>query len=606
MIKRAKSLLLLLFSFYLLVGCSATDNIQKDESIKHNDFYGILLDTVSSQRFDTGRMWTFDDPPLKYFKETYNFEPDQEWLDHVRKSALKFATWCSASFVSADGLIMTNHHCVENVIPNIQQEGEDLFETGFYAPTLEEERKVEGVFVDQLVLIEDITERINDAAKNIQNEQEALTKRNEEIKVIKDEYSNETGLVCEVVSFYNGAKYSLYGYKRFNDVRAVFVAEKEIGLYGGDPDNFTYPRYNLDCSFLRVYGDDGKPLQAENYFKWSKEGAKEGEPIFVVGNPGSTNRLMTVSQLEYNRDISTRNIDFLIGNTFQNILNLLAQDAEKYSYLNNMVMMLGNASKVYKYLQKSLNNPIMMARKKDFENKLKNEIAKKPDLQKKYGHVWDAIKNIKSEMKIIAGENAVYSVNPLFSPAYISMTDKLLNLSNDDSIDKSKIDSILASLYPNSFNETAENLKLKLFVDYAYLNLEPTHPLRTKLFQSKTAEVAYEDLLKNSIIVNKEKLKKALLEDHKGIKALNDPLIIFAKERELNFPKISEKYNSLLNEEKTLQNQLGRVLYEVHGTSIPPDATFTLRLNDGELKNYEYNGTIAPMRTTFYGLYDRY
>ena len=218
--------------------------------------YGISTDTVKAQRFDMGKMWTFENPPLKYFEEEYGFKPTQGWLDTLQKAALKFGNGCTASFESADGLIMTNHHCVRGILPNIQKEGEDLLKNGFYADSLADERKIPGLHVDQLLLIKDITDEIKAAMDSVESDSAKISQKDKKIK--ENYYKQNPELWYKVVSLYEGGKFSLYGYKRYSDIRLVFVPELWVAKLGGDYDNFTYPRYGLDCAFLRAYDDVGK------------------------------------------------------------------------------------------------------------------------------------------------------------------------------------------------------------------------------------------------------------------------------------------------------------------------------------------------------------
>ena len=210
-------------------------------------------DTVKAGMFDNGKMWTFDFPPADYFEKTYGFKPTQEWFDAVRMSALRFASWCSASFVSADGLVMTNHHCSRDVALSVQKPGENFNDNGFYAATLEDERRIPELYVDQLVLIEDITARVQKAFNQGKTDEEKVQLRNAELEAIKQEYGQKEawkGLTLQTITLYQGARYSLYGFKRYTDVRLVVIPELALGFFGGDYDNFTYPRYCLDFTFL--------------------------------------------------------------------------------------------------------------------------------------------------------------------------------------------------------------------------------------------------------------------------------------------------------------------------------------------------------------------
>lgn len=252
---------------------------------------------------ETGKMWQFDVPPLEYWNKRYGFQPPAGWLDHARLSALRYGNGCSASFVSGEGLVMTNHHCARECIESATQQGEDLLGNGFLAATREEERRCKSVFLDQLQEITDVTGKVQAAIGNAPPAQAAKLRAAAITAMEKDCIGTATDRFCQVVSLYRGGQYKLYRFHRYTDVRLVMAPESQMAFFGGDPDNFTYPRYDIDMSFVRAYEDD-KPAVTPHHFTWSANGAKEDELTFVIGNPGSTGRLNTVSQLEYLRDIS--------------------------------------------------------------------------------------------------------------------------------------------------------------------------------------------------------------------------------------------------------------------------------------------------------------
>ena len=271
-------------------------------TVAQSYYYGVDFDTVKAQKFDMGKMWTFENPPLDYFEQTYGFRPTQEWLDKVQKSSLKFGSGCSASFISEDGLIMTNHHCIRGILRDLSTDKLDLLKYKFYAENQEDELKIPGLYVRQLMLIEDVTNEIQSAMNTVQSDSEKVVVRNKKFDEIKTRYTEQNPeLNYEIISLYYGGKYSLYGYKRYDDIRLVFAPELIVSKLGGDYDNFTYPRYGFDCAFLRAYEND-KPIKTDFYFNWSTEPIYEDQPVFVVGNPGSTNRLYTMAQLEFLRD----------------------------------------------------------------------------------------------------------------------------------------------------------------------------------------------------------------------------------------------------------------------------------------------------------------
>ena len=261
----------------------------------------VLLVGATTARADEG-MWTFDNFPSAKVKERYGFGPDKAWLDHVQKSAVRLAGGCSASFVSASGLVMTNHHCAHRCIEELSTAKKNFIAEGFYARTLAEELTCPTMEVNQLQEITDVTERIQSATAGKAGADFAKAERKAMSEVEKACASSKK-VRCDVVTLYAGGKYALYRYRRFQDVRLVFAPEFDIAFFGGDPDNFEFPRYDLDVSFVRVY-EDGKPVQLDDWLRWSPAGAKEGELVFVAGNPGATDRLFTVAQLEFVQDVS--------------------------------------------------------------------------------------------------------------------------------------------------------------------------------------------------------------------------------------------------------------------------------------------------------------
>lgn len=610
-----KKVLAFLFPVMILFfGCSGSTGTVKKQEIKSSiNIPG--LDTIKAGKFDSGRMWTFEYPPTEYFKEEYGFTPTPGWLDSVRLAALRFATYCSASFVSEDGLIMTNDHCARESAQHVSKGEESLSDSGFYAPTLKDERKVPEVFVDQLVLIRDVTDEINKQTENI-TDINARTQRETEItKEIIEREEKATGLVIAITPLYNGGRYSLYGYKRYKDVRLVFTPESQLGFFGGDYDNFTYPRYNLDCSFFRVYDDSGNPLKVKNFFRWNINGTKDGDPVFVVGNPGSTSRLNTVAQLEYDRDYRYPAVLRFYKNMINVYNGLMEQFPEKRSEYMVELLKYTNSEKVFEGTLKYLNDPVLMQKKRDFEKNFRSAVNSNPVLKSKYADLWDNIAEIKTKMSQMDKKSLSSANDPMITPEYVFAAQELLNIADElklpedqrsENYQGEKLDSLIDSIYPGNFEKDQQDSILIDYISTLYSSYGKDDPVVKKFTGGKSPKDAAEYILSKSEIIGTEQVKALVRKGPDAILNSSDPFIRFEIEEEKRETENDAEYSQLSEQEAVYNKLLGKALFEVYGTSIPPDATFTLRISDGVIKGYPYNGTIAPPYTTFYGMYDRY
>lgn len=566
-------------------------------------------DSTKGGPLDLGKMWTFDNPPTAFFQKTYKFTADEKWFEETRLASLRFADYCSASFVSANGLVMTNHHCARESGTGVQRKGEDLNATGFFAKTQAEERKVEGLFVDQLVKIEDITKRVQDAMSNAGSEQAQLQARESAFTMIKQEYGQKAdwkGLELQTIVFYNGGRYSLYGFKRYADVRVVFMPELQLGFFGGDYDNFTYPRYALDCSFFRVY-DNGKPLQTTHFFKFNPDGIRDGEPIFVIGNPGHTERLKTVAELEFDRDLQTPSTIQLLRNRSA-ALQAYNATAKSDSILNE-IFSYENSLKAYGGQLAGLRDASLLARKAVFESQFK-AAAKTKNLPADQLKTWDDIAANTAQLR------TYFKDLNFLSPREIRMGD-LLTFANVIT----QFSDLLASRPQDA--ERARNLmvvpKVKsISLEEAYLaahlseaqqafgNDDPY--VKTALTgpdgKMRTPQEAAAYLIKNTKLTDPAFVSEMATRPN-AAQSSTDPLLALAR---IGFPRYlaaAQPFRQLSQRQEVLRGQLGRMLYDVYGTAVPPDATFSLRINDGVVQSYDYNGTKAPILTTFAGLYDR-
>lgn len=587
----------------------------------------INQDTVKSQKLDTGKMWTFEFPPFDYLEKTYGFKATQEWFDDVRLSALRIPG-CTASFVSEDGLIMTNNHCARGLRRQIQKEGEDLAATAFYAPTLADERKIPNYVVEQLVFLKDVTPEVTVAIKAGKDEKEKISFRDAKITELEKKFTEETKLArCQIVSYYNGSLFFVQGFRTYNDVRLVFEPEEAIAYFGGDPDNFTFPRYNLDCTFMRVYDETGKPLKTTNYFKWSTNGAALGELVFTVGNPGSTNRLRTVAQLEYLRDIQYRNSAFLADNYYSRLEQLKSVNSSKAEEYERLRLAFSNSQKNISNTYKALNDPYLIARKKDFEKKLQKVVFSNENLNKEYGHVWKTIETTRTELRKIDPKLASYTVNPTYFSRYMVIANFLVSEAKTKLLPPEQQQALAQrrqrgggqggpggfggqnlrdNLFPDNFDPILEEAKLEINIDYINLNLGKLDPAVRKFSEGKAGKDIAKNLIAKTIFKDKTTVQELLKKTPDEILALDDPFIQFYARSYDQLESLRTQQREILDTENIAFGLLGQILYKTYGTSITPDANRTLRISDGTMKGYDYNGTIAPVKSTYFGLYDRF
>ena len=335
-------------------------------------------------------MWTFDNPPLKALAEKYNFHPTQEWLDHLRLSSVRLNDGGSGSFVSANGLLLTNHHVARVQLQKNSTAEHDYLRDGFYAATEDQEMKTPDLEINVLVGMHDVTARVQDAAKGAKDDAEALKARDAEIAAIEKESKDKTGLRSDVVTLYNGGEYWLYQYKAYTDVRLVFAPEEQAAFFGGDPDNFTYPRYDLDMALYRVY-ENGKPLHTENYLKWNPKGAAPGDLVFVSGHPGSTSRDDTVAELTLEREVRGPAIVEYLQRRIDAAQEFGKQSADNKEKVESTIFFLQNSLKVYVGREEALSDKAILAKKQAEEDDLRAKVNANPELQKEYGDAWDEI-----------------------------------------------------------------------------------------------------------------------------------------------------------------------------------------------------------------------
>ena len=564
--------------------------------------------TVQPGRFDTGKMWTFENPPLDYFRKEYGFTPSPQWLERVRVAALRLPN-CTASFVSGTGLVMSNHHCARESASAVSRSGEDLLTNGFYAQRPEDERRVPDLYVDQLVSLRDVTAEVAAAGTTGQPEAERLAARDAKIDEIEQRESHAANRRCDVTALYNGGRYSLYCYRRYSDVRLVFVPEKAIGYFGGDPDNFTYPRYDLDVSFFRVYDENGRPLRPDAYLSFSEAGAKEGDAVFVIGNPGSSSRLSTVAQLEYRRDQQYPGVVRLLESRGRILADYMTQHPAARSRLVNDYFEIQNSLKAYSGELKGLQTPALMARKVAFERNFRSAVMANPALRSQYGGLWDQIADLRRQLAQLAPTvNALNQGGLLRSRTFGTA---LLLVRYGEMTARGAPDSVLRATRDEiahaSIDPALDLLVLAAQLEDAARLVGASDPWVVEAFGGggRSPREAAQAIVNGSAVPDSIR-RSALLASPADLATSADPAIRLMRDLLPRLRRVLQQYRPLQQQEEARTAELARALFEVYGTAIAPDATFTLRFADGVVKGYDYNGTHAPAFTTFYGLYDRH
>jgi len=571
----------------------------------------MVLVLSSLPVFADDGMWTFDNPPRKQWKEKYNFEPTDAWLDHVRLSSVK-VEGSSGAFVPPNGLLMTNQHVASGQLQKLSTRDRNLRRDGFYAGTQAEELKCPDLEVTVLVSFEDVTARVQGAAKPGATDKEANEARNAQMAAIEKESTDKTGLRSEVVTLYRGGEYWLYQFKKYTDVRLVFAPEEQIAFFGGDYDNFTYPRYCLDVTFFRVY-ENGQPLKTQNYLKWSAQGPADGEFVLAIGNPGSTNRLLTLSQVRYQRDVGNP-LQMQVWNARRDALMRYSETgAEPARRALNTVRSLSNSIKRLVGQQDGLSNQRAMAKKEQDEKALRAAVASKPELQKAYGGAWDEIANAYKELptyaKRMAFSTISYSRLGQIASTLVRYSEEIgkPNQSRYEEFRDSKVESLKFSLFsPAPIYPDLEEAILGSWLTDAQQALGADDPFVRAALQGSTPAEAAKGAVAGTKLADVA-VRKALFEGGaEAIKKSDDPLIALARRIE---PVIRElrawNEDKIQSVETAAGQKISAARFAVLGRNVYPDANSSLRISYGRVLGYEEDTTLVPYKTTYSGLYDR-
>lgn len=567
-----------------------------------------------SARADEG-MWPFNNVPRAEIKRKYGFDVTDDWLKKTQLASVRFNNGGSGSFVSQDGLVLTNYHIVEDIVNEVSTAEKDLAKEGFVARTRADEIKAPELELNVLMGIEDVTTRINGMVKAGASDAEAFAARRAEIAAIEGEATKATGLRSDVVTLYQGGQYNLYRYKKYTDVRLVFVPEFQAAFFGGDPDNFNFPRFNIDMALVRVYEND-QPVHPQSYFKWSKTGAREGDLVFVTGNPGSTARLNTVAHLQELRDTSIPIILRLLERREAMLKSYMAMGEEQTRQAQNELNSIQNSLKVYRGQIQGLKDKALMDRKTKDEESLRKSIAANPARQKMYGDAWDAIAKAHQGLPSYIRERRIFEQASGFNATVFGFARTLVRMAAENEkpnterlpeFTDARRASLEAPLYSSApIHNDFEKLKLADSLGFMVELLGADNPLVKQIMDGKSPEVRAGELIEGTKLNDPDYRREVARGGLAAIQSSTDPMIVLARTIDAKAREVRKRYESeVTGVERTNYSKIARARFETEGTKLYPDATFTLRLSYGAVKGYMENGKKVAPFTTLGGLYDR-
>lgn len=572
-----------------------------------------VADNAKLTGTELGTMWTFENPPLGYWKEAYGFSPSAEWLDHVRLASVRYGEYCSASFVSANGLAMTNHHCARACVEANSRSGVDYVVHGFYAETRADEKVCPGLFLDQLVRVDDVTDQVRAGTKGTADTERAASQA-ATIEQLQNSCTRSSGLTCQVVSLYHGGEFQLYRYKRYTPVKLVFAPEAQAGFFGGDPDNFTYPRYDLDVSFVRAYENENAAARTPHYFAWRADGPQREELLFVTGNPGSTSRQIAVSRVMYEREFRHPFLIQFLRAQRDLLQQIAAQGPDAAQSVREDIFEIENSLKANEGEYAGLQDSLLLGKKIRWERELRSRIEADAGLRAQYGDVWDRLEDIQLR-KLYLSPRLNLSNGQWLGSAHLTYATQLVRYLRAQPLPETERP---ADLQGANWLRTEQMLRAPaqtppmindaLLLSHLQMTarwLPPSDTLRMAFLAAGETPEAAARRIAQSRILDPQFRSELLAGGLPAVEASQDPAIRIALAMLRGRDALQAQWNEVTAAETIQQERLAKAIFAAFGKNIPPDATFTLRISDGVVRGYPYNGTLAPAFTTYYGMFGR-
>jgi hypothetical protein len=574
---------------------------------------GALAFVVAPVAHADEGMWTFDNFPSAKVKAAYGVTVDQAWLDHVRGAAVRLSSGCSASVVTAEGLVLTNNHCVADCAQALSSQGRDYFKDGYQAAARTDEKTCSGMQAEILAQITDVTARVQAAGKGQVGQGLVRARTAVTSTIEKEACGDDTARFrCQVVDLYHGGQYMLYKYRKYSDVRLVFSPGVPAAFFGGDPDNFNFPRYDLDCAFVRLY-EGGKPVATPDHLKWNAAAPKAGDPVFVAGNPGGTDRQLTASQLDFQRTLALPVVISQYSELRGRIIRFGEENPERKRIAGDLLFGLENSYKVYWGRLQALDDAAFMASKRKDEAELKAKAAS-AKLGPDFGDPWAAIDKAQAAAQDLYMANRMVERGPSGSDLFSYARDLVRAAQERAKPSAERLPGFSDSQLP--------------LLEKEVLDPRPTYPdleqLTLEFWLSKSREYLTADDPNTKLLLGKDSpeqlsarlaasklgdpaVRKALWDGGlKAVQASGDPMIQFVLKIDPEARRLRMAYDEQVTGPTTAAaEKIAKARFAIYGATIYPDATFTLRLSYGKIAGWTYRGQTVPPFTYFSGLYER-
>ncbi|WP_080507847.1 S46 family peptidase [Bryobacter aggregatus] len=577
-----------------------------------NRLFAVLCGVFATQALADNGIWLFNEFPREAVKSRYGFEVTDAFLKKLQTGSVRFNNGGSGSFVSADGLVFTNHHVGADCIQKISSKEHDYMKNGFFAKSRGEEQACPDLELNVLLKIENVTEKVKSAVPAGKDAAAANALRRAEMSAIEKACSTSTGHRCNVVTLFSGGQYHLYEYQKYTDIRLVFAPEKDIAFFGGDADNFTYPRYDLDIAFFRVY-ENGKPLRPIAYFPFSKEGVKNGELAFVSGNPGSTGRLLTYAEMEFQRDVQLKLTLERIRSLIAVLKDYSKRGPEEARVALEEIFGEENSLKAFTGFMSGLTNPSFMAKKKAEEDAMRAAIAKDPEKEKLYGSAWTEIEKINADFARFYQNYVLFETTPTRDSVLMTIGRRVYRYANEKAKPNGErlreysdagLESLEQEMYSTApISPSLEEAVIAEYLRFALAKLGPENPTLKEILGGKSPEAVAKEAVATTKLLDVAE-RKRIANSRTVANTEPDGILRIIRALEPEARRYRQMYEDRVMARQAIESaRIAQAQYALGG-NVYPDATFTLRLSFGTVKGYRNaKGEAVNWSTDFAGLY---